>query len=259
MRISLERIRTADSGGVPAPSRTWSSSPTDRDRPGWSRTWSASCRRAAYPRISRPAAAGSLLRPVGRQVPPGTGGHLGDPVSHRRCRDVSGARCPRRAHRHACAREGASRQGLRTRWTVTQPGGPEAVGFKGRIFWWCLWWLSLPLQVLILVFSLFDGAAGNEGGVARGLRRIRWRAGGQIPLEFRSSGDRLLLHAAGIGLAARGRVRDPQRPARPGTTRQQNPRRSLRPHRPTPPRPRRRIWHLASGTTGPPAPRSSDP
>lgn len=88
-------------------------------------------------------------------------------------------------------------RGLRTRWTVTQPGGPEAVGFKGRIFWWCMWWLLLPMQVLIFVFALFDSVPGNEG-VARGPRRIRWRAGGQIPLEFRSSGDKLHLHAPGL-------------------------------------------------------------
>ncbi|MFE1545334.1 hypothetical protein ACFW61_33425 [Streptomyces microflavus] len=69
-------------------------------------------------------------------------------------------------------------RGLRTRWTVTQPGGPEAVGFKGRILW------CLPLMALVLVFSVLDGTPGNEGGVARGPRRIRWRAQGQLPVEF---------------------------------------------------------------------------
>jgi hypothetical protein len=29
---------------------------------------------------------------------------------------------------------------------VTQAGGPEAVGFKGRIFWWCMWWLSFSVD-----------------------------------------------------------------------------------------------------------------
>lgn len=86
-------------------------------------------------------------------------------------------------------------RGLRTRWTVTQPSGPEAVGFKGRILWWWMWWLLLPMQVLILLFSVFDSVPGNEGGVARGPRRIRWRAGGQLPLEFRSRGDKLHVHA----------------------------------------------------------------
>ncbi|MBT3149336.1 hypothetical protein HTV45_00130 [Streptomyces sp. CHD11] len=30
-------------------------------------------------------------------------------------------------------------RGLRTRWTVHQPDGPEAVKFKGRIIWWWMW------------------------------------------------------------------------------------------------------------------------
>ncbi|MFI1226935.1 MULTISPECIES: hypothetical protein [unclassified Streptomyces] len=86
-------------------------------------------------------------------------------------------------------------RGLRTRWTVTPAGGPEAVGYKGRILWWFVWWLCLPLMVLVLVLSVFDGTPGNEGGAARGPRRIRWRAGGRMPLEFRSGGDKLHLHA----------------------------------------------------------------
>ncbi|MEU5877864.1 hypothetical protein [Spirillospora sp. NPDC047279] len=89
-------------------------------------------------------------------------------------------------------------RGLRTRWTVTQAGGPEAVGFKGRILWWLMWWSLLPMQVLILVFTVFDSIPGNEAGVARGPRRIRWRAGGQMPLEFRSKGDKLHVHAPGL-------------------------------------------------------------
>ncbi|MGW3833528.1 hypothetical protein [Streptomyces microflavus] len=89
-------------------------------------------------------------------------------------------------------------RGLRTRWTVTQPGGPEAVGFKGRILWWCVWWLCLPLMALVLVFSVLDGTPGNEGGLARGPRRIRWRAQGQLPLEFRSGGDKLHLHSPAL-------------------------------------------------------------
>lgn len=84
-------------------------------------------------------------------------------------------------------------RGLRTRWTVTPAGGPEAVGFKGRIFWWYVWWLLAPLQTLIIVLSLFSG----DGDAARGPRRILWRAGGQVPLEFRSKGDAVHLHAPG--------------------------------------------------------------
>ncbi|WP_307825473.1 hypothetical protein [Streptomyces sp. MBT55] len=88
-------------------------------------------------------------------------------------------------------------RGLRTRWTVTPAGGPEAVGYKGRILWWFVWWLFLPLMALVLVFSIFDGTPG-EGGAARAPRRIRWRAGGEMPLEFRSGGDKLHLHAPGL-------------------------------------------------------------
>ncbi|MDX2389553.1 hypothetical protein NJL88_05665 [Streptomyces sp. DK15] len=84
-------------------------------------------------------------------------------------------------------------RGLRTRWTVTPPGGPDAVGYKGRIVWWCVWWLCLPLMVLIVLVSAFDSSPG-VGGAARGPRRIRWRAGGRMPLEFRSGGDKLHLH-----------------------------------------------------------------
>ncbi|MFI2431275.1 hypothetical protein [Streptomyces sp. NPDC018693] len=89
-------------------------------------------------------------------------------------------------------------RGLRTRWTVHQSGGPEAVGFKGRIVWWWMWWLLLPLMTLALVITVFDSVPGNEGGFARAPRRIRWRANGQIPLEFRSKGDKLHVHAPGV-------------------------------------------------------------
>ncbi|MFE5244366.1 MULTISPECIES: hypothetical protein [unclassified Streptomyces] len=84
-------------------------------------------------------------------------------------------------------------RGLRTRWTVTPAGGPEAVGFKGRILWWFVWWLLSPLQILIIVLSLLSG----DGDAARGPRRVVWRAGKDVPLEFRSKGDALHVHAPG--------------------------------------------------------------
>ncbi|MFF1834364.1 hypothetical protein ACFVXE_09185 [Streptomyces sp. NPDC058231] len=82
-----------------------------------------------------------------------------------------------------------SGRGLRTRWTVTQTGCPESVGFKGRIFWWYVWWLLFPVQTAIAVGSLLNGG----GDVARGPRRIFWRCGSETPLEFQD--DRLSLHA----------------------------------------------------------------
>ncbi|MFG2626497.1 hypothetical protein [Streptomyces sp. NPDC048473] len=84
-----------------------------------------------------------------------------------------------------------SGRGLRTRWTVAQSGCPEAVGLKGRIFWWYVWWLLLPLQVAIGVGSVLSGS----GDVARGPRRIVWRAGQEVPLEFWSDDDEIHVHA----------------------------------------------------------------
>ncbi|MEW1686974.1 hypothetical protein ACIQOF_21820 [Streptomyces sp. NPDC091265] len=87
-----------------------------------------------------------------------------------------------------------SGKGLRTRWTVTQTGCPEAVGYKGRIFWWYVWWLLFPVQVTIGVGSLLSGG----GDVARGPRRIVWRAGREVPLEFRSDDDEVHVHATWV-------------------------------------------------------------
>ncbi|MFF8315853.1 hypothetical protein ACF06V_01665 [Streptomyces bobili] len=89
-------------------------------------------------------------------------------------------------------------RGLRTRWTVHQSGGTEAVGYKGRIVWWWMWWLLLPLMTAFLVMTVIDSVPGNESGLARAPRRIRWRANGQVPLEFRSKGDKLHVHAPGV-------------------------------------------------------------
>ncbi|MEV5677924.1 hypothetical protein [Streptomyces sp. NPDC052179] len=84
-----------------------------------------------------------------------------------------------------------SGKGLRTRWTVTQTGCPAAVGYKGRIFWWYVWWLLLPVQAVVATLALLSG----NGDVARGPRRIVWRTGEETPLEFRSDKDELHLHA----------------------------------------------------------------
>ncbi|MGW3691297.1 hypothetical protein [Streptomyces sp. NPDC005125] len=82
-----------------------------------------------------------------------------------------------------------SGSGLRTRWTVTQTGCPEAVGYKGRIFWWFVWGLLFPVQVAIAVGTVVSGS----GDVARGPRRIFWRTGKETPLEFQD--DHVFLHA----------------------------------------------------------------
>lgn len=95
-----------------------------------------------------------------------------------------------RASRHVHAGEGPVRQGA-AHTLDRHPGrGPEAVGYKGRIFWWYVWWPLFPLWVLIGVASVFSGG----GDVPRGPRRIVWRAGREAPLEYRSD-DRVVVHA----------------------------------------------------------------
>ncbi|MFD8532670.1 hypothetical protein ACFV0L_35200 [Streptosporangium canum] len=89
-------------------------------------------------------------------------------------------------------RDKAFSRGLRTRWTVSRAGSPDAVGYKGRLFWWCVWWLCSPLLPLMVVAALFGGGGGD---FPRGPRRIKWRSGGQVPLEFKSSGDTVCLYA----------------------------------------------------------------
>ncbi|MGW5383510.1 hypothetical protein [Nocardia sp. NPDC003963] len=80
-------------------------------------------------------------------------------------------------------------RGVRTRWTVEQPGAPTAVGYQGRIFWWFVCWLFSPL----FPFAFVGALLGNSG-LPRAPRRIRWRADGRLLLDFRPFGDRLQLH-----------------------------------------------------------------
>lgn len=90
-------------------------------------------------------------------------------------------------------RDSAFSRGVRTRWTVSRPGTPDAVGYKGRLFWWCVWWLFSPLLPFVLIAPLLTG--GLSGDFPRGPRRIKWRADGGVPLEFRSSGDTMHVNA----------------------------------------------------------------
>ncbi|MFW6695690.1 hypothetical protein [Streptomyces sp. MAR4 CNX-425] len=82
--------------------------------------------------------------------------------------------------------------GLRTRWTVSQPGGPEAVGYQGRLFWWGVCWLLSPLIPFLFIGALFE-----NGDLPRAPRRVRWRAGGRTVLENKPSSEAVLLHAPG--------------------------------------------------------------
>ncbi|MDI3385273.1 hypothetical protein QIS99_03435 [Streptomyces sp. B-S-A8] len=69
--------------------------------------------------------------------------------------------------------------GCRTRWTVQQVGGQPAVGRKGNPFWWAVWWLILPIQIVIAVGSIIGG-----GDIARTPRRIKWRSEGRGVLDW---------------------------------------------------------------------------
>ncbi|WP_314178207.1 hypothetical protein [Streptomyces winkii] len=71
---------------------------------------------------------------------------------------------------------------VRTRWTVQQAGGPVAVGYKGRWFWWCVWWLISPLQSVLAVLCVL----GGDGDLFRTPRRVRYFAGKSRVLDYGS-------------------------------------------------------------------------
>ncbi|MFM9372226.1 hypothetical protein [Streptomyces sp. Da 82-17] len=77
-------------------------------------------------------------------------------------------------------REKAFDNGTRTRWTVQQTGGPAVVGHKGQVFGWVVWWLILPLQVLIAV----GGLLGGGGPGAQMPYRTKWDLDGQTVLDW---------------------------------------------------------------------------
>ncbi|MDQ8705607.1 hypothetical protein RCO28_24370 [Streptomyces sp. LHD-70] len=78
-------------------------------------------------------------------------------------------------------RERALQNGARTRWTVEQMGGPTLVGVKGNAFWWFVWWLILPLQIVMAVAALI----GGDGLVARMPYRTKWKLDGQTVLYLK--------------------------------------------------------------------------
>ena len=82
----------------------------------------------------------------------------------------------------------AFRKGLRTRWTVSRPGEPDAVGYKGRIIWWCLWWLFSPLLPFVWVAAVF-----SMSDVPRSPGRIIWRTRGRALLEFKVMSNKIHL------------------------------------------------------------------
>lgn len=79
-------------------------------------------------------------------------------------------------------RESALKGGhARTCWTVRQAGQPTARGLKGNPFWWFVWWLISPIQMFLGVLSLIAG-----GNLARMPRRTKWRADGELVLDYRN-------------------------------------------------------------------------
>ncbi|WAP58652.1 hypothetical protein [Streptomyces sp. S465] len=148
----------------------------------------------AHPeRRSQPGAGGDPLAPItlwadpyrtrvyAHLVPQAAG--KGSPVTYH----VTGAAGE---HLATITYEPALRGGrLRPRWTVRQTGAPEAVGLKGRMVWWWLWWLLAPVHIPLAIALSFT----LEEDIALPFpRRIRWRTGGtgRAVLDWRRVGRR---------------------------------------------------------------------
>ncbi|MEU6844833.1 hypothetical protein ABZ930_23475 [Streptomyces sp. NPDC046716] len=83
--------------------------------------------------------------------------------------------------------------GLRIRWTVSQAGAPDAVGYKGRLFWWAFCWMLSPLLPFAFIAALLE-----NGDLPRAPRRVRWRADGRLVMEHKPSSNAVLLRVPGL-------------------------------------------------------------
>ncbi|MFE2557360.1 hypothetical protein ACFXGT_15300 [Streptomyces sp. NPDC059352] len=84
-------------------------------------------------------------------------------------------------------RRGRALRGARARWTVESVTGHSVRGFRGRLFWWVVWWpVGLPVSMLWLILSLL-----GEGDDAFGKpRRVIWRdSSRRAHLVFRGVAD----------------------------------------------------------------------
>ncbi|HET6855990.1 MAG TPA: hypothetical protein VFH94_02705 [Streptomyces sp.] len=84
-------------------------------------------------------------------------------------------------------RPGRALRGGRARWTVDSVTGQSVRGFRGRLFWWAVWWpLGLPVSLVWLILSLL-----GEGDDAFGSpRRVIWRdSARRAHLVFRGVAD----------------------------------------------------------------------
>lgn len=82
---------------------------------------------------------------------------------------------------------------LRTRWTVRPEGRPAAVGRQGPLWLWTLWWLILPVQLVVVILGLLGGAFS---GAVPPPQRITWRDRDRTVLTYtdRDSGCHVELH-----------------------------------------------------------------
>jgi hypothetical protein len=72
---------------------------------------------------------------------------------------------------------------IRTRWSVQQPGQRAAVGVKGRVIWYVVWWLLSPVWAFL--------AFGSDV-VPRIPVRTRWKLDGRRVLDWRGDGLNVL-------------------------------------------------------------------
>jgi hypothetical protein len=93
-------------------------------------------------------------------------------------------------------REPAAKGGrVRTRWTVQAAGAQPVAGLKGKGFWWVVWWLMSPVQLVIAVASVLAGS----GDVARMPRRTKWRAGDRVVLDYHNNVGNFVLDVTSDG------------------------------------------------------------
>lgn len=86
----------------------------------------------------------------------------------------------------------------RTLWTIRPGNEPPAVAKKGRVIWWWVWFLFLPLMVVTVVLSVF--ASSGDGLTSGTPKRTIWRRNGKMVLDYRSAGT---YHVPGQSLDTR--------------------------------------------------------
>ncbi|TXS44265.1 hypothetical protein EAO77_34640 [Streptomyces sp. t39] len=84
-------------------------------------------------------------------------------------------------------RPGSALRGARARWTVESAAGHSVRGFRGRLFWWAVWWpIGLPVSLVWLILSLLG--EGDDGFGKP--RRVTWRdSARRAHLVFRGVAD----------------------------------------------------------------------